>query len=194
MRVIILATTSHKAKIADQLIKSKAISKILISVGSKKLVTQAQAIIVYHECKEDLQKLKRLLKIYLGVPIKFYFGDSNHTKSDHFYTCEQQGQMVMDLLEEQKKMVDAADQIYKAMKGDREQLTVYDILCDMDENERDVIEEICVAFFAEKKEDKDPKNSKNVVVKENKFKKWWCEAKLDNFETIKFYLLDWITK
>lgn len=39
MRVIILAATSYKAKIADSLIKDTAISKVLISVGSKKLVT-----------------------------------------------------------------------------------------------------------------------------------------------------------
>ncbi len=75
MRVIILAATSYKAKIADQLIKDSAISKVLISVGSKKLVTQAQALIIYYESKADLTKLKDLLKIYLGVPVKFYFGD-----------------------------------------------------------------------------------------------------------------------
>ena len=85
MRVIILATTSHKARIADQLIKSKELSKVLISVGSKKLVTQAQALIVYHESAEDLKKLRKLLKIYLGVPIKFYFGDSKHSDFTPFY-------------------------------------------------------------------------------------------------------------
>lgn len=41
MRVIILAATSYKAKIADKLIKNPSISKILISVGSQKLVMQA---------------------------------------------------------------------------------------------------------------------------------------------------------
>lgn len=100
MRVIILATTSHKTRIADQIIKSKDLSKVLISVGSKKLVTQAQALIVYHESQEDLKKLRKLLKIYQGVPIKFYFGDCNHSNLGNFYTFEQQNQMIADLLEQ----------------------------------------------------------------------------------------------
>lgn len=74
MRVIILAATAFKAKVADKLIKSPSLSKIIISVGSQKLVTQAHALIVYFESKEDLLKMKKLLQIYLGVPIKFYFG------------------------------------------------------------------------------------------------------------------------
>lgn len=46
-------------------------------------------------------------------------------------------------------------------------MTVEDLLQGLDENERDVIEEICVEYFAEKKSDKDPKN---VIVREKKFK------------------------
>lgn len=57
----------------------------------------------------------------------------------------------------------------------------------LDENSRDVIEEICVAQFAEKKGDKDPVK---VVVKKKKFKQWWSEGKLDNYEMIKFYIID----
>lgn len=76
MRVIILAATPFKAKVADKLIKTTSdLSKIIISVGSQKLVTQAQALIIYFESKEDLKKMRKLLKIYLGVPIKFYLGN-----------------------------------------------------------------------------------------------------------------------
>jgi hypothetical protein len=52
-----------------------------------------------------------------------------------------------------------------------------------------VIEEICVAYFADKKSDKDPSK---VIVKEKKFKQWWSEGKLDNYEVIKFYLIDYV--
>ena len=70
-------------------------------------------------------------------------------------------------------------------------MTVEDLLQGLDENERDVIEEICVEYFAEKKSDKDPKN---VVIREKKFKQWWSEGKLDKFEQIKFYIIDWVIK
>jgi hypothetical protein len=29
-----------------------------------------------------------------------------------------------------------------------------------------------------------------AIVKEERFKKWWSEGKLDAFETIKFYLIE----
>jgi hypothetical protein len=82
------------------LIKNPAISKILISVGSKKLVMQAQALIIYHESKEDLNKLKKLLKIYLGVPIKFYLGPINYDNNQWFYDFQQGDQLALDLLKE----------------------------------------------------------------------------------------------
>ena len=61
----------------------------------------------------------------------------------------------------------------------------------LDANERDIIEEICVAYFAERKADKDPSK---VIIKEKKFKQWWSEGKLDNYEIIKFYIIDWVIK
>ena len=64
MRVLILGATAQKAKVADKLIKSPHLSKILISVGSKKLVTQAHGLIIYYESQDDLKKMKKLLKIY----------------------------------------------------------------------------------------------------------------------------------
>ena len=65
--------------------------------------------------------------------------------------------MVHELLEESKKMKDAADEIFLALKDDKEQLTVDDLLSSLDEGRRDVIEEICVALFRKHKKDKDPK-------------------------------------
>lgn len=61
----------------------------------------------------------------------------------------------------------------------------------LDENSRDIIEEICVAYFAEKKSEKD---AAKVIVKPKKFKQWWSEGKLDNSELIKFYIIDWVMK
>jgi hypothetical protein len=61
----------------------------------------------------------------------------------------------------------------------------------LDENSRDVIEEICVAYFAEKKSETD---AKKVIVKPKRFKQWWSEGKLDNYELTKFYIIDWVMK
>lgn len=80
MRVLILASSSQKAKIAEKLIKTQSLSKIMISVGSKKLVSNAQALIIYYESAEDLKKMDKLLRIYMGVPLKFYFGNENPVK------------------------------------------------------------------------------------------------------------------
>lgn len=75
MRVLILASSSQKASVADKLLNYPGLSKVLVSRGSNKLVSKAQALIVYFESKEDLKKLKKLRQIYLGVPLKFYFGN-----------------------------------------------------------------------------------------------------------------------
>jgi hypothetical protein len=40
-----------------------------------------------------------------------------------------------------------------------------------------------------KEEEKKPES---VVVKQDKFRSWWIEGKLDNFEIIKYYLIEWI--
>ena len=60
----------------------------------------------------------------------------------------------------------------------------------LNENARDVIEEQCVLLFNDKKMVKPDK----AIVREKKFKNWWSEGKLDNFEMIKYYLIDWIAK
>lgn len=65
-------------------------------------------------------------------------------------------------------------------------LRVSDLLNGLEENERDVIEEICVEHFNEKK---NVAASENVEVKKKKFIQWFSEGKIDNFEAIKFYLI-----
>jgi hypothetical protein len=89
MRVIILAATSQKAQIADGLIQDKGLSKIVLSISSKKLVNQAQAVIIYFESKEDLQKMEKLFKIYSGCPLKFYFGKKRYFNFEYFYKFEE---------------------------------------------------------------------------------------------------------
>jgi hypothetical protein len=64
--------------VADTLISDPNISKIIISKGSKKLVAKAQALIVYFESYDDLKKLSKFLHIYMGVPLKFYFGNKDY--------------------------------------------------------------------------------------------------------------------
>ncbi len=74
----------------------------------------------------------------------------------------------------------------KANKADNK-LKVSDLLHDLDENEKDVIEEICTEYFAGKKINPQPDQ---IEVKERDFVKWWSEGKIDNYEAIKFYLIN----
>lgn len=105
MRVLILASSAQKAKVADKLIKSQILSKVMISVGSKKLITNAQALIIYYESLDDLKKMKKLLKIYMGVPLKFYFGNEKPTETEtKFYTYHQSADMVTAMQEEYTKV------------------------------------------------------------------------------------------
>ena len=53
-------------------------------------MSQAQALIIYYESKKDLKKLDDLIKIYLGVPLKFYYGNKRYDYQDlketqHFF-------------------------------------------------------------------------------------------------------------
>lgn len=66
-------------------------------------------------------------------------------------------------------------------------LKVSDLLQDLDENEKDVIEEICTELFAGKKINPQPDQ---IEIKERDFVKWWSEGKIDNYEAIKFYLIN----
>lgn len=193
MRVLILAPSSQKAEIADKLIYHRDLSKILISIASSKLVTQAQSLIVYFETKEDLKKLGKLLKIYQGVPLKFYYGPKNFGNFSNYYHFDDTAALITAIFDEHKSLGTAAEEIYaQVLKGeDVDKLTVEHLLRGLDESSRDVIEEQCVALFQTKKDQKDPKK---VLVGSKKFKQWWSEGKLEDTEQIKFYLIDWIVQ
>ena len=88
MRVLIIACTLQKVNFANKLITEKQFSKALNSIGASKRATQAHALVVYYESKEDLVKLESLLKIYQGIPLKFFLGNKNYqkfTKGKNFY-------------------------------------------------------------------------------------------------------------
>jgi hypothetical protein len=54
MRVIILAVSPHQGALADRIINHENFSKIILTIQSQKLIDEAQALIVYYECKSDL--------------------------------------------------------------------------------------------------------------------------------------------
>ncbi len=83
-----------------------------MTISSKKLVEEAQALIIYFETKEDLQRLQGILKIYTGVPLKFYFGDKSHKNFQHFYHFKDAHKMVEALAKEFTKLQHSADKIY----------------------------------------------------------------------------------
>ena len=53
--------------------------------------------------------MQKLLKIYLGVPLKFYFGNENYEKFEHFYHYEEAGQLVKDIFEEYIKVGESSE-------------------------------------------------------------------------------------
>ncbi len=66
-------------------------------------------------------------------------------------------------------------------------LRVSDLLDNLDEDEKDNIEGICIDFFAGKKVSLKPDL---IDVKEKEFVEWWSEGKIDKYEAIKFYMID----
>jgi hypothetical protein len=73
----------------------------------------------------------------------------------------------------------------------KEDFTVAEMLEPFKDNEKDLLEEECVALFGEPK---GSKNTEEVKVPLAKFQNWWQEGTLDHFENIKFYLIQQITK
>ena len=148
MRVIILAATSQKAQIADALIQHKDLSKVVLSVSSKKLVNQAQALIIYFESQEDLQKMSSLYKIYSGCPLKFYFGKKRYFNFQHFYLFEEVESLVKEIFEQYKSLGESADVIYDMVltHDAKEIVTVDSMLSDMKKT-KDIIEEPCMELF-----------------------------------------------
>ena len=52
-----MAASTQKANLADKLINDPRLSKIVLSISSKKFVPQAQGIVIYFESKDDLEKM-----------------------------------------------------------------------------------------------------------------------------------------
>jgi len=104
------------------------------------------------------------------------------------------------VFEEYLILGDSAEKIYDTvLKKDPLSLvvTVESMLQEM--KSKDVIEEPCLKFFAKKKEKgkhlnkkSDAEDSKKIVVKKEKFRRWWTEGKLDSYEMIKYYLIRWM--
>jgi len=72
-------------------------------------VTQAQAIIIYFESKEDLFQMSNLIQIYSGVPLKFYFGQKRYKHFLHFYHFSQASSLTDNLFIEAKKLAFGAE-------------------------------------------------------------------------------------
>lgn len=115
MRVLILAATTQKAQIAAKLLESDKISTIPLSTGCKKLVSNAHALIIYFEDQEDLTSMKKLIDIYMGVPIRFYFGSFNYSKFDHFFEWENAEALIDELVKTQEEVKVSAEEVYEVL-------------------------------------------------------------------------------
>ena len=162
---------------------------------------------MYYESKEDLKKLKTLINIYLGVPLKFYFGPQMYSKKmeGKFFDLQHAPLLMQALKQSFQQVEDSADEIYEWIKdcqgkgASEEEITVDDLLSGLDENKKDVIEEKCVELFTVPNKKRQQKGvtenaagSKQVKIPKKKFKEWWTEGNLDAFETIKYYMMEGI--
>lgn len=216
MRVIILAATQQKSAIADKLIQHEHLSKIILNDSSFKLVGAAHAVIIYFEDKKDLAKMQDLIQIYSGCPLKFYFGDRRYKEFKHFYHLTEAKQLVDDIFAELTKLADKADAIYETLiekDSEKDVVTVDSMLGKM--QSKNAIQDQCIELFGQKpskkeaapvksmnllglatesegaaKQDEEP--AKSVVVDKKKFRKWWIEAKRNQYESIKYYLIGWM--
>ena len=65
--------------------------------------------------------MQKLLKIYLGVPLKFYFGNEKYDEAHtNFFNYQEAKGLVVKLKEEYTNLQESADAIFLAMKGDDE--------------------------------------------------------------------------
>jgi len=56
--------------------------------------------------------MRKLLKIYLGVPIKFYIGNENYEKFENFYNYHQVSDITKAIKDEYTKVQESAEKIY----------------------------------------------------------------------------------
>jgi hypothetical protein len=124
MRVLILAATTQKAQVASKLLESDQLSAIPLSLGCKKLVSQAQGLIIYFEDKEDLKSMKKLIDIYMGVPIKFFFGSFNYNNDPNFFDWQDAQALIDKIIEVQEEVQKSSAEVYKLL---RESSKVYAI-------------------------------------------------------------------
>ncbi len=100
MRVIILAATPQQGALADKLIQDKDLSKVILTVSSQKLISEAQALIIYFESKRDLIQIEMIKSIYDCIPLQVYFGpqqfkDENGNKyMKHFFKFDEVSKMI----------------------------------------------------------------------------------------------------
>jgi hypothetical protein len=104
--------------LADSLIQDPTISKIVLSNSSKKLVDQAQAVIVYFEGENDLKKMSKLIKIYSGVPLRVYVGPERIKNFQNFYKFDQSKEMIEDLKAKHERLAKNALDIYQNILKD----------------------------------------------------------------------------
>lgn len=159
--------------------------------------------------------MQDLIQIYSGCPLKFYFGDQRHKEFKHFYHFTQAQQLVDDIFLELTKLAEKADVIYdQLIEKDKGQVTVDSMLGNM--QSKNAIQDQCIEFFTPKNSKAtlgvkgvnllgmptegaepttagdDVKQRKSVIVEKKKFRKWWIEAKRNQYESIKYYLIGWM--
>ncbi|TNV74811.1 hypothetical protein FGO68_gene9904 [Halteria grandinella] len=160
--------------------------------------------------------MQDLIQIYSGCPLKFYFGDRRYKEFKHFYHLTEAKQLVDDIFAELTKLADKADAIYETLiekDSEKDVVTVDSMLGKM--QSKNAIQDQCIELFGQKpskkeaapvksmnllglategegaaKQDEEP--AKSVVVDKKKFRKWWIEAKRNQYESIKYYLIGWM--
>jgi hypothetical protein len=83
----------------------------------------------------------------------------------------------------------ASKVIFDTIKNGNDKYTAKNLLSGLDSNTRDMIEEQTSMYFSDGKSTR-----KNVPVTKEKFTEWWSEGRVDQYEQIKYFLIDWIGK
>jgi hypothetical protein len=189
MRVLILACSQQKANTVSKLITDPTISKITLSNSSKKLVTQAHAVVIYFETEKDVKKMENLMHIYDGIPIKMYFGNKNYNNWTNFFDYGKPSDLVKALQENKDQVIKSSQAIFDTIREGKKRYTAGKLLSGLDPNTRDMIEESTSLYFSDGRSTK-----KSVPVTKEKFTEWWQEGRIDQYEQIKYYLIEWMAK
>ena len=57
--------------------------------------------------------MRKLLKIYSGVPLKYYFGKNKYRNFEHYFPLDKSQDLIEDLKKEFKEVCDSADYIFE---------------------------------------------------------------------------------